>query len=72
MIRVLIDGFFFIPSRQRFLPKPIHNAETLRRTILDARSKKEENRIQHAPKGVDKASLRPKSEKKRGILAVES
>lgn len=61
-----------VADRQRFLPKPIHNAENLRRTMLDARGKKEENRRAHAPKGVDAESLKPKSERKRAIQRVEA
>ncbi len=59
-------------ERQRFLPKPIHNAEVLRRTMLDARTKKEENRRKHAPKGVAEEKLRPKAARKAAIARVES
>ncbi|KAI5476261.1 WD repeat and SOF domain-containing protein 1, WDSOF1 [Pseudohyphozyma bogoriensis] len=57
-------------ERQQFLPKPIHNAEVLRRTMLDAKSKKEENRRAHAPKGLE--AQRPKAAKKQAIQRVES
>ncbi|KAL8276141.1 hypothetical protein RQP46_011459 [Phenoliferia psychrophenolica] len=60
-------------ERQRFLPKPIHNAEQLRRTMLDARGKKEENRRAHAPKGLaESGALKPKPARKLAIQQVES
>ncbi|KDE08868.1 hypothetical protein MVLG_00966 [Microbotryum lychnidis-dioicae p1A1 Lamole] len=59
-------------ERQRFMPKSIHNAETLRRTMVEARKKKEENRRKHAPKGIDREKLRPKPAKKAVIEQVES
>ena len=40
--------------------------------MLDARSKKEENRRAHAPKGVDAEHLKPKSARKLAIQRVES
>lgn len=70
--RLLIFVLFFFSYRQRFLPKPIHNAEKLRRTMLDARGQKEENRRAHAPKSVDKELLKPKSARKVGIVRVEN
>ncbi|KAM0753136.1 WD40 repeat-like protein, partial [Meredithblackwellia eburnea MCA 4105] len=60
-------------ERQRFLPKPIHNAEVLRRTMLDARAKKEENRRAHAPKGLAEAGkLKPRPARKLPIERFES
>ncbi|GAA5889718.1 hypothetical protein JCM16303_007150 [Sporobolomyces ruberrimus] len=59
-------------ERQRYLPKPIHQATKLRREMLDAASNKEENRRKHAPKGVDPESLKPKPQRKVAIQKVES
>ncbi|GAA6063636.1 hypothetical protein JCM10212_002597 [Sporobolomyces blumeae] len=59
-------------ERQRYLPKPIHQATKLRREMLDARASKEENRRRHAPKGVDPESLKPKPQRKVAIQKVES
>lgn len=67
-VLTIVSGF-----SQRFLPKPIHNAEKLRRTMLDARAKKEENRRAHAPKGLaESGALKPKPAKKAMIQRVES
>jgi len=57
--------------RQRYLPKPIHQATKLRREMLDAASNKEDNRRRHAPKGVDPESLKPKAQRKVAIQKVE-
>ncbi|GAA6024915.1 hypothetical protein JCM11491_005524 [Sporobolomyces phaffii] len=59
-------------ERQRYLPKPIHQATKLRREMLDAAGNKEENRRKHAPKGVDPESLKPKAQRKVAIQKVES
>lgn len=73
MLRCIADSIFLCaPRSQRFLPKPIHNAENLRREMLDARNKKEENRRAHAPKTVDPSLLRPTPAKKRAIAKYES
>lgn len=40
--------------------------------MLDARSKKEENRRAHAPKGIDPEALKPKAAKKAAVFRVES
>lgn len=59
-------------ERQRYLPKPIHQATKLRREMLDAANSKEENRRRHAPKGVDPEHLKPKPQRKVAIQKVES
>ncbi|SCV71912.1 BQ2448_4606 [Microbotryum intermedium] len=59
-------------ERQRFMPKSIHNAETLRRTMLEARVRKDENKRKHAPKGIDADKLKPKPAKRGVIERVES
>jgi WD repeat and SOF domain-containing protein 1 len=66
------DGTDEMRCRQRYLPKPIHNAETLRRTMLDARRQKEENRRAHAPKSLGQEALRPKNAKGVVVERVES
>ncbi|BGP48513.1 Protein sof1 [Rhodotorula kratochvilovae] len=58
-------------ERTRYLPKPIHQATKLKREMLDARRTKEENRIRHAPKGVDQELLKPKPARKAPITKVE-
>ncbi|GAA5958303.1 hypothetical protein JCM21900_001344 [Sporobolomyces salmonicolor] len=59
-------------ERQRYLPKPIHQATKLRREMLDARANKEENRRRHAPKGIDPDELKPTAARKAAIHKVES
>ncbi|GAA5901061.1 uncharacterized protein JCM6883_004738 [Sporobolomyces salmoneus] len=59
-------------ERQRYLPKPIHQATKLRREMLDAANNKEENRRKHAPKGIDPELLKPKAQRKVAIQKVES
>ena len=60
------------PARStRYLPKPIHQATKLKREMLDARRTKEENRLRHAPKGVDQELLKPKPARKAPIARVE-
>ncbi|GAA5952370.1 hypothetical protein JCM3765_001953 [Sporobolomyces pararoseus] len=59
-------------ERQRYLPKPIHQATKLRREMLDAANNKEENRRKHAPKGIDPEQLKPKAQRKLAIQKVES
>lgn len=39
--------------------------------MLDARRTKEENRLRHAPKGVDQELLKPKPARKAPIAKVE-
>lgn len=56
-------------ERQRFVPKPIHNATKLRREMVSASNRKDDNRRRHAPKS--RAGEKPKSERKRGIARVE-
>jgi WD repeat and SOF domain-containing protein 1 len=53
------------------MPKPIHQATKLKREMLDARRTKEQNRIAHAPKGVDQELLKPAPAKKSAISKVE-
>ncbi|TKA56856.1 hypothetical protein B0A53_01257 [Rhodotorula sp. CCFEE 5036] len=58
-------------ERTRYLPKPIHKASELKREMLEARRTKEEHRIRHAPRGVDKELLKPKPARKAPIAKVE-
>ncbi|GAA5828720.1 hypothetical protein JCM11251_005850 [Rhodosporidiobolus azoricus] len=58
-------------ERTRYLPKPIHQATKLKREMVDARRTKQDNRIRHAPKGVDQAELRPQAAKQAAIQRVE-
>jgi len=53
-------------SRNRHLPKPVHQASKLKRTMLDARRVKEERRRKHTRAGEKK----PKAERK-GVVLVE-
>lgn len=58
-------------ERTRYLPKPIHKASELKREMVEARRTKEEHRIRHAPRGVDKELLKPKPARKAPIAKVE-
>lgn len=66
---VLTSSFSSLSTR--YLPKPIHQATKLKREMLDARRTKEQNRIAHAPKGVDQELLKPAPQKKQAIQKVE-
>ena len=56
-------------ERQRFVPKAIHNATKLRREMVTASQKKEDNRRKHAPK--NRPLEKPKAERKRAIAQVD-
>ncbi|GAA6001583.1 hypothetical protein JCM10207_006739 [Rhodosporidiobolus poonsookiae] len=58
-------------ERTRYLPKPIHQATKLKREVLDARRTKEDNRLRHAPKGIDPDLLKPVAAKKAAVQRVE-
>ena len=70
--RKLTIFLFPVSNRQRYLPKPIHQATKLRREMLDAANNKEENRRKHAPKGIDPEQLKPTAQRKLAIQKVES
>jgi WD repeat and SOF domain-containing protein 1 len=54
--------------RARYLPKPIHKANQLKRTMLEARRVKEERRRKHTRVGESK----PKAEKKTVVVREQS
>ena len=54
--------------RGRHLPKPIHKANRLKRTVLEARRTKEERRRKHTRAGETK----PKAEKKRVVVQEQT
>jgi hypothetical protein len=56
-----------ITFRTRHLPKPVHQASKLKRTMLDARRVKEERRRKHTRAGETK----PKAERKGVVLAEQ-
>jgi DDB1- and CUL4-associated factor 13 len=60
----------FIPVfyRNRHLPKPVHQASKLKRTMLEARRVKEERRRKHTRAGETK----PKAERKSVVLAEQT
>ncbi|KII91650.1 hypothetical protein PLICRDRAFT_51786 [Plicaturopsis crispa FD-325 SS-3] len=55
-------------SRTRHIPKPVHHAAQLKRTMLDARKVKEERRRKHTRAGESK----PKAERKKVVLAEQT
>ncbi|KAF9224857.1 WD40 repeat-like protein [Gyrodon lividus] len=55
-------------SRTRHLPKPVHQAARLKRTMLDAQRVKEERRRRHTRAGESK----PKAERKKIVLAEQT
>ncbi|KAH7915878.1 WD40 repeat-like protein [Hygrophoropsis aurantiaca] len=55
-------------SRARHLPKPVYQAAKLKRTMLDARSVKEDRRRKHTRAGESK----PKAERKKVVIAEQS
>jgi len=63
-------GLIFIPvsCRNRHLPKPVHQASKLKRTMLEARRVKEERRRKHTRAGETK----PKAERKNVVLAEQT
>jgi len=54
--------------RSRRVPKPIKNANALKRTMLDARSEKEERRRKHSSAGEHK----PKAERKKAVIVEQT
>jgi WD repeat and SOF domain-containing protein 1 len=52
-------------EKRRRLPSSIHNATQLKRTMLDARKVKEDNRRRHTKDG----DLKPKAERKSELSA---
>ena len=61
----LICSYFY---RTRHLPKPVHQAAKLKRTMLEARRVKEERRRKHTRAGESK----PKAERKRIVIAEQT
>ncbi|MBW0555229.1 hypothetical protein O181_094944 [Austropuccinia psidii MF-1] len=60
-------------ERQRFLPKPIYHAHKLRTEMLEARAKKEDNRQAHRKRKTrDDESEKPTSERKKGLLSLQT
>ncbi|CAH7671391.1 WD40-repeat-containing domain protein [Phakopsora pachyrhizi] len=60
-------------ERQRYLPKPIYHAQKLRTEMLEARAKKEDNRQAHKKRKTrDDEYENPTSERKKGLLAIQS
>jgi len=57
--------------RQRYLPKAIHNAQRLRRTMLEARRKRDENRRAHTRKDIAE-KMRPKPARKVAVERVDA
>lgn len=55
-------------SRSRHLPKPVHKAAELKRTMLDARRVKEERRRKHTRAGESK----PKAERKKVVVVEQT
>ncbi|KZS88606.1 WD40 repeat-like protein [Sistotremastrum niveocremeum HHB9708] len=55
-------------SRSRHLPKAVHNADTLKRTMVDARKVKEDRRRKHTRAGENK----PKAERKKVVVAEQT
>jgi WD repeat and SOF domain-containing protein 1 len=55
-------------SRSRHLPKPVHKAGALKRTMLEARRVKEERRRKHSRAGESK----PKAERKKLVLVEQT
>ncbi|KAI0089399.1 WD40 repeat-like protein [Irpex rosettiformis] len=55
-------------SRTRHVPKPVHKASQLKRTMLDARRVKEERRRKHTRAGESK----PKAERKKVVVAEQT
>lgn len=56
-------------ERQRFVPKPIHNASRLEKEMQAAQRRKESNRRKHAPR--NRPLENPTSERKKGIVKAE-
>ncbi|KZP21284.1 WD40 repeat-like protein [Athelia psychrophila] len=54
--------------RKRHLPKPVHQASNLKRTMLDARRVKEERRRAHTRSGENK----PKAERKKVVVVEQT
>lgn len=54
-------------SKRRHLPSSIHNATNLKRTMIDARKAKEDNRRRHTKAGQE----RPKAERKKVMLGED-
>jgi WD repeat and SOF domain-containing protein 1 len=54
--------------RGRYLPKPIHKANQLKRTMLESRRVKEERRRKHTRAGENK----PKAEKKTVVVREQT
>ncbi|KAI0791559.1 WD40 repeat-like protein [Irpex lacteus] len=55
-------------SRTRHVPKPVHKAAQLKRTMLDARRVKEERRRKHTRAGENK----PKAERKKVVITEQT
>ena len=55
-------------NRTRHLPKPVHKAAQLKRTMLEAQRVKEERRRKHTRAGESK----PKAERKKVVIAEQS
>ena len=55
-------------ERQRHLPKGVYTAAKLKRTMLDARSVKEDRRRKHTREGDSK----PKAERKKLVIAEQT
>ena len=53
--------------RSHHVPKPVHKAAKLKRTMLDARAVKEERRRAHTRAGDSK----PKAEKKKAVIVEQ-
>lgn len=61
-------SFFIIPLSTRHVPKPVHKAAQLKRTMLEAQRVKEERRRKHTRAGEGK----PKAERKKVVIAEQS
>lgn len=55
-------------TRKRHVPKAVHQANKLKRTMLDARKVKEERRRRHTREGENK----PKAERKKTVLVEQT
>lgn len=63
-----ISLLFFFLFRNRHIPKPVHQASKLKRTMLEARRVKEERRRKHTRAGESK----PKAERKSVVLVEQT